>query len=403
MPRQPDGQTPPPSGALPAASRAAWGQRAFGVYVHVPFCATRCGYCDFNTYTAPELGVGGAVDRDSFDRHLAAEVSFARRVLGPANVAVDTVFFGGGTPTLLSPGALARVLSRIRAEFGLAVDAEVTVEANPDSVDRSALEQLRCAGVTRISFGMQSAVPHVLGVLERTHTPDGALRAVADARAAGFERISVDLIYGTPGESLADWQQTVATALSTGVGHVSAYSLIVEPGTRLAAAVRRGVLPSPDPDLAADMYELADGMLAAAGLPWYELSNWAAPGQECRHNNGYWHSDDWWGIGPGAHSHVAGTRWWNVAHPAAYVRRSLAGESPAAGREVLDPATRSVEELMLGIRMSPGVPVAGLSARQQSELPGLQEQGLTEVVGGRLRLTRRGRLLADAVVRLLVP
>lgn len=403
MPSQPSGESPPSSGALPGDSAASWGQRGFGMYVHVPFCATRCGYCDFNTYTAPELAASGEVDRSSFDGHLAAEVSFARRVLGGRDVAVDTVFVGGGTPTLLSPEALSRVLTRIDTEFGLADDAEVTVEANPDSVDLGVLHALRAAGFTRISFGMQSALPHVLATLDRTHTPGGALRAVADARAAGFDRISLDLIYGTPGETLAQWRQSLDAAVSTGVGHVSAYALIVESGTRLAAEVRRGAIPAPDEDLAADMYDLADEVLTAAGMPWYELSNWAQPGQECRHNEAYWRGGDWWGIGPGAHSHVAGTRWWNVKHPAAYVQRLRADDSPAAGREVLDPATRSVEDLMLGLRLAEGIAIATLAAEQRAELPRLAAEGLGVVSGGRLRLTRPGRLLADAVVRRLVP
>ncbi len=238
----------------------------------------------------------------------------------------------------------------------------MTLEANPDSVDQASLARLREVGFTRISFGMQSAVPHVLAVLDRTHTPGGALRAVADARSAGFEQISLDLIYGTPGESLADWQATVDAALSAQVGHISAYALIVEPGTRLAAAVRRGAIEAPDDDLMADMYDLADEAFAGAGLPWYELSNWAVPGQECRHNIAYWRGDDWWGVGPGAHSHVAGTRWWNVKHPAAYVERLGAGQSPAVGREVLDAGTRAVEEIMLGVRMADGLIVDDLSA-----------------------------------------
>jgi oxygen-independent coproporphyrinogen-3 oxidase len=250
---------------------------------------------------------------------------------------------------------------------------------------------------------MQSAMPHVLAVLDRTHTPGGALRAVADARAAGFDQISLDLIYGTPGESLADWQSTVDAALSAQVGHISAYALIVEPGTRLAAAVRRGSIEAPDDDLMADMYDLADEALVAAGLPWYELSNWALPGQECRHNVAYWRGDDWWGVGPGAHSHVAGTRWWNVKHPAAYVERLRAEQSPAVGREVLDDDTRAVEEILLRVRMAEGLPVADLTAGQQAEVGVLVSDGLGEVVAGRFRLTRSGRLLADAVVRRLVP
>jgi oxygen-independent coproporphyrinogen-3 oxidase len=403
MPSQPTGEIPPLDGALPGESAGAWGERDLGFYVHVPFCASRCGYCDFNTYTAPELAGSTGVDRATFAEHLAGEVGFARRVLGDRDVPVRTVFVGGGTPTLLAPGALGSVLRRIDAEFGLAPEAEVTLEANPDSVDMGSLARLREVGFTRISFGMQSAVPHVLTVLDRTHTPGGALRAVADARSAGFERISLDLIYGTPGESLADWQSTVEAALSAHVGHISAYALIVEPGTRLAAAVRRGAIGAPDDDLMADMYDLADEAFSDAGLPWYELSNWAVPGQECRHNVAYWRGADWWGVGPGAHSHVSGTRWWNVKHPAAYVQRLRAGQSPAVGREVLDDDTRAVEEILLGVRMADGLPVDGLTAAQQAEVDVLVSDGLGSVGDGRFRLTRSGRLLADAVVRRLVP
>jgi oxygen-independent coproporphyrinogen-3 oxidase len=315
---------------------------------------------------------------------------------------VSTVFVGGGTPTLLAPAALGSVLARIHAEFGVAEGAEVTLEANPDSVDPASLAGLRAAGFTRISFGMQSAVPHVLSVLDRTHTPGGALRAVAQARAAGFDLISLDLIYGTPGETLADWEHTLDTALSAQVGHVSAYALIVEPGTRLAAAVRRGRVAAPDDDLMADMYELADDTFGRAGMPWYELSNWAVPGQECRHNIAYWRGDDWWGVGPGAHSHVAGTRWWNVKHPSAYVERLRAGQSPAVGREVLDAATRGVEDLMLGVRMAQGIVLADLPVDQRAEARALVDDGLAVLMGQRMVLTRSGRLLADAVVRRLV-
>jgi putative oxygen-independent coproporphyrinogen III oxidase len=402
MPSQPTGEVPPLDGVLPEESVTAWGARDFGFYVHVPFCASRCGYCDFNTYTAPELAGSRGVDRATFADHLAAEVGFARRVLGGRDVPVSTVFVGGGTPTSLAPDALGAVLRRIDAEFGLAPEAEVTLEANPDSVSQASLARLREVGFTRISFGMQSAVPHVLAVLDRTHTPGGALRAVADARSAGFEQVSLDLIYGTPGESLADWRATVEAALSAQVGHISAYALIVEPGTRLAAAVRRGAMAAPDDDLMADMYDLADEAFAGAGLPWYELSNWAVPGQECRHNIAYWRGDDWWGVGPGAHSHVAGTRWWNVKHPAAYVERLRAGKSPAVGREVLDAATRAVEQIMLGVRMADGLIVDDLGAAQRGEVDVLVSDGLGSVAGGRFRLTRSGRLLADAVVRRLV-
>jgi oxygen-independent coproporphyrinogen-3 oxidase len=402
MPSQPTGEVPPTDGCLPGDSARAWGDRGFGVYVHVPFCSTRCGYCDFNTYTAPELAGSNGVDRATFAEHLGAEVAFARRVLGDRDVAVRTVFVGGGTPTLLAPDALGSVLRRIEASFGLAPGAEVTLEANPDSVDPASLARLREVGFTRISFGMQSAVPHVLAVLDRTHTPGGALRAVGWARDAGFEQVSLDLIYGTPGESLTDWRWTVEAALSAQVGHISAYALIVEPGTRLAAAVGRGAIEAPDDDLMADMYDLADEAFSAGGLPWYELSNWAAPGQECLHNIAYWRGEDWWGVGPGAHSHVAGTRWWNAKHPAAYVERLRAGQSPAVGREVLDAGTRAVEEVLLGVRMSEGLLVGDLTPAQQDEVRLLVADGLGSVTGGRFRLTRSGRLLADAVVRRLV-
>lgn len=406
MPQQPEGEDPPRDGTLPAAAVAAWGERPFGIYGHIPFCTSRCGYCDFNTYTAAELTGDGSVDRTGFAEHLVGELALARRVLGGRDVPVATVFVGGGTPTLLPPAQLGRILGHIRSEFGQVPDAEVTVEANPDSVDEQSLAGLLDAGFTRISFGMQSAVPHVLATLERTHTPGGALAAVRQAREAGFARISLDLIYGTPGESLADWEQTLAAAIDSGVEHVSAYALIVEPGTRLAAAVRRGRIAPPDDDLMADMYEAADARFSAAGLPWYELSNWAAPGQECQHNLAYWRGDDWWGIGPGAHSHVGGTRWWNVKHPARYVGRIRSGDSPAVGREVLDAATRSVEDVLLRIRCAEGLPVAVLADEARAEVPRLVAEGLlTEVPhpeGARVQLTLRGRLLADAVVRRLV-
>ncbi len=388
-------------GHLPEDSARAWGRRPFGIYVHVPFCTTRCGYCDFNTYTPGQLAGIEGVERGSFAQHLTRELDLARRVLGEADVPVDSVFIGGGTPTLLAPQDLGSVLDRIRSLFGLRLDAEITVEANPDSVDARSLAGLRAQGIERISFGMQSAVPHVLAALDRTHTPGGALRAVEQARAAGFDRISLDLIYGTPGESLADWRRTVDVAVGSGVEHVSAYALIVEEGTRLAAQVRRGELAAPDDDLMADMYDLADDVFHAAGLPWYELSNWAAPGHECRHNLAYWHGDDWWGVGPGAHSHVSGTRWWNVKHPARYVAALAAGHSPAAGVEQLDEATRQVEDVLLRIRLREGLEVADLPPG--ADVAGLRADGLVHMDRpGRIVLTRPGRLLADAVVRRLV-
>jgi putative oxygen-independent coproporphyrinogen III oxidase len=310
----PEGDPVPEDGSLPASALdiRARTSRPLGIYVHVPFCATRCGYCDFNTYTAQELGAG--VSRETYAGSVVAELELARRVVDTAGSvpAVSTVFFGGGTPTLLPPADLERMVRAIKDLFGIAPNAEITTEANPDSVDAGSLASLRAAGFTRVSFGMQSAVPHVLATLDRTHTPGRVADAVRWARAAGFEHVSVDLIYGTPGESPSDWRHSLEAAIAMGPDHVSAYALIVEPGTRLAARVGRGELEPPDDDVMADAYLLADEMLGDAGLSWYEVSNWASNAvadSQCRHNLGYWHGDDWWGIGPGAHSHVGGTRW----------------------------------------------------------------------------------------------
>jgi putative oxygen-independent coproporphyrinogen III oxidase len=401
VPGLPDGGEPVPAdGALPPSATSRIGASPFGIYVHVPFCASRCGYCDFNTYTADEPGGAG---RDSYAGLAIAEIRLAGRVTGGAAPPVQTVFFGGGTPTLLPPAALGSILRAIDGEFGLAPGAEVTTEANPESVDERSLAELRAAGFTRISFGMQSAVPHVLATLDRVHTPERAARCAGWARAAGFGQVSLDLIYGTPGESAADWRRSVEAALAAGPSHISAYSLIVEDGTRLAARVRRGQLAAPDDDAMADKYLAADEMLAAAGLAWYEISNWAAgDAARCRHNLLYWTGGDWWGIGPGAHSHVGGTRWWNVRHPRSYAARLAAGASPAQGREVLGAAERRTEQILLLTRLADGCPAGlltprGRAAAQDAVADGLAAPGAW--ADGRLALTPAGRLLADAVIR----
>ena len=400
----PDGDPAPADGALPPEALSDLGVRPFGVYVHVPFCATRCGYCDFNTYTATELG--GGASQASYAETAGAEIELARRVLGEADPDVSTVFFGGGTPTLLPAADLVGLLGRIDERFGLAPDAEVTTEANPESVTPTSLEALRAGGFTRISFGMQSVVPHVLATLDRRHTPGRAAGAVREARAAGFEHVSVDLIYGTPGESDEDWRASLAAATELGVDHVSAYSLIVEPGTRLAARIARGELPMTDDDVLADRYEIAEDLLSAAGLDWYEVSNWArGPGSQARHNLLYWTGGDWWGIGPGAHSHVGGVRWWNVKHPRDYAARVAAGSSPAAGRETLTPDQREVEDVMLRLRLRAGLSLGALDDRATKAAVAARADGRLEPAAyeeGRAVLTRRGRLLADAVVRDLV-
>ncbi|MDD7929668.1 radical SAM family heme chaperone HemW [Microbacterium thalli] len=375
----------------------------FGVYLHVPFCRVRCGYCDFNTYTATELR---GARQDAYADEVLREIALSARVLDTrgSRRPAATVFFGGGTPTLLPPGDLARMLAGVRDTFGIAPGAEVTVEANPDTMTPAVAEELAGAGVTRLSIGMQSAVPHVLAALDRTHDPANVSTAVSAARSAGLD-VSLDLIYGAPGESLADWRRSVETAVALAPDHVSAYALIIEDGTKLERQIRRGEVPAPDDDLQADMYETADALLAAAGYSWYEVSNWAtSPDQRSRHNLAYWRGTDWWGYGPGAHSHVGGLRWWNVKHPAAYAQRLAMDASPAAGRERPDAAARRLESVLLRTRIVDGLPVAELEEEGRRNVAALIADGLIEgaaAVRGRVILTRRGRLMADAVVRAL--
>ena len=351
----------------------------------------RCGYCDFNTYTADELGEGAT--RASYADTAIAEIRQARGLFGRRTV--ETVFFGGGTPTQLPTVDLVRILDAIDTEFGLAPDAEVTTEANPDSVTPESLAELRAGGFTRISFGMQSAVPHVLAMLDRTHDPERVPMAVRWASDAGFDHVSVDLIYGTPGESLDDWRTSLDAAVAMDIDHVSAYALIVEDGTAFARKVARGEVVMPDDDETAAKYELADSVLTAAGFDWYELSNWAtSPAARCRHNELYWTGADWLGIGPGAHAHVAGRRWWNVKHPAAYAQRLAAGESPEADGEDIDSAAAALEDVMLRLRLREGIELDRLR-----NVDVMAEDGLLAVGDGRAVLTLQGRLLADHVIR----
>ena len=408
----------PLDGLLPASVTQDAGARRFGVYLHVPFCRVRCGYCDFNTYTSEELR---GARRSDYAGQAMREVAFAAQVMEAAGLpdrAVSTVFFGGGTPTLLPAADLAAMLGSVADAWNLAPDAEITTEANPDSVDLDYLLALRRAGFTRVSFGMQSAVPRVLATLERTHDPERIPLVVAWAREAGLD-VSLDLIYGTPGETLDDWRRSLEHAIAQQPDHLSAYSLIVEDGTKLARQIRRGEVAQPDEDLQADMYELADSLLGAAGYQWYEVSNWAkgtplpgeppvpelVEGHRSRHNLAYWQGHDWWGVGPGAHSHIGGVRWWNVKHPAAYADRILAGHSPAAGRETLDDETRRVERILLLTRIRDGLQITELTASGRTAVAGLIADELVNAAAalrGTIELTLRGRLLADAVVRRLV-
>ena len=419
----PDGDPVPRDGSLPETATRQLGVHPLGIYVHIPFCRTRCGYCDFNTYTHAELG--GGASQQAYPGTVGQEVALARRALsegGPDNSKkrpegaggredggknrvppASTVFFGGGTPTLLPPREIGAIMRAIGDAFGLLPGAEVTIEANPETVDQRSLSQLREQGVTRVSFGMQSDVEHVLAVLDRQHAPGRPQQCARWAREAGFEHVSLDLIYGTPGESDDDWRRSLDAALSAGPDHVSAYALIVEEGTRLAAKVRRGEIPAPDDDVLADRYLIADDMLSAAGLHWYEISNWAASAAaRCQHNMLYWTGGDWWGLGPGAHSHVGGTRWWNVRHPSGYAARLADGRSPAAAREILSAGEQAMENIMLRLRLREGLPLAELSPTARGTAEGYLKTGhLARDAwhAGRLVLTRDGRLLADALIR----
>lgn len=367
---------------------------AFGIYVHVPFCATRCGYCDFNTYTAAELG---GTSPDGWLAALETELAMAAAAMGP--IPVDTVFVGGGTPSLLGADRLAAVLGAIRANFSLAAGAEVTTESNPESTSPGFFDALRTAGYTRVSLGMQSTSPRVLAALDRTHSPGRAVAAAGEALAAGFDHVNLDLIYGTPGESDHDVADSVQAALDAGVDHVSAYALVVEDGTALARRVRRGEIAAPDDDVLARRYQLVDQRLSSAGLQWYEVSNWSRPGGQCRHNEGYWDGGQWWGAGPGAHGFVGDVRWWNIKHPKAYAELLTEGRSVAAGFEILGAQDRHVEELLLGIRLRRGLAVAALTDSERPRAQRAVDDGLLAPAGDRLILTDRGRLLADAVVR----
>jgi oxygen-independent coproporphyrinogen-3 oxidase len=397
MARLPEGDEAPRDGGLPAEALAELSGKPFGIYLHVPFCATRCGYCDFNTYVPGEDGSA----QSGYVEAAIAELDLAARVLGEDAPAADTVFFGGGTPTILAASELARLLDAVRERFGLSGSVEVTTEANPESVDPAKFAALREAGFTRISLGMQSAVPSVLKTLDRVHTPGRPEEAVREARAAGFDQVSLDLIYGTPGETANDWRASLDAALSAEPDHISTYSLIVEPGTRMAAQVARGELVVPDEATIVDRFETGERVLAEAGLDWYETCSWATgPDAYCRHNLGYWSGGNWWGIGPGSHSHVGGVRWWNVLHPRAWSEKAKNGISPAAAREIPDEESQRLEAVMLGLRLREGVALdaltdEGRAAAEQNLSAGMLEP--SDHADGRAVLTLKGRLMADPV------
>ena len=376
--------------------------RTLSAYVHIPFCASRCGYCDFNTYTAAELQRDGtSITAATYPDRVVAEVNWLRNNQASDDRRLSTVFFGGGTPTLIDSKELVRILHSLKSSYGFTDDVEVTTEANPDSVTLQDLETLRAGGFTRVSFGHQSSAANVLALLERTHTPGKTWQAVSDARSAGFEHVSVDLIYGSPGETDSDLLQTLDQVAVADVDHVSAYSLIVEPGTRLATRVARGEIPNPSDDVAAHRYELIDEKLHTLGMTWYEVSNWAKPGGECLHNIAYWRNQDWLGIGPGAHAHATGTRSWNLKHPAAWAARVDEGISASAESEVLAPSDIRHEEIMLGLRLREGLPLSTLAETGMAQAKLAVDEGLLVpeyFTEGKAVLTFKGRLLADGLV-----
>ena len=371
-------------------------------YVHIPYCVKRCGYCDFNTYTPAELQISTGLTQisNSYIDLLIKEIDQAKEQVGAAKV--PTIFFGGGTPSLMEPSDIARVIKAIDNQFGLTQDCEITLETNPDTVDKEKLAAFKAAGVNRISFGMQSAVAHVLKTLDRTHNPDNLPQVTKWAAEVGFKDISVDLIYGTPGESLSDWQKSIDAALALPINHISAYALIVEEGTKLANAIKRGEIANVDDDLTAEKYLMADAAFSKAGFTWYELSNWSKDSGESKHNIAYWLNNNWWGAGPGAHSHINGKRWWNVKHPNLYREKLQENVSPILDSEVLDTMQIESERLMLSIRLPEGVSKDSLSIDQIKSLNQYLETGALNAAkwdAGSVSLTLSGRLIADRIVR----
>ena len=372
-------------------------------YIHIPYCIKRCGYCDFNTYTPGELQITTGLNdiSNSYIDLLIKEIQIARAEVGE-NVIVPSIFFGGGTPSLMQASDIGRVISTIKNGFNLSADAEITMECNPDTVSNESLTQFKEVGVNRLSFGMQSAVKHVLETLDRTHNPDNLLQVTSWADQIGFKEISVDLIYGTPGESISDWQTSIDAALSLPITHISAYALIVEEGTKLAAQIKRGQVNPVDDDLAAEKYLIADQAFTSAGFDWYELSNWAKPNSASKHNLAYWLGDNWWGAGPGAHSHLNGRRFWNVKHPNLYKEKIESNQSPIAGSESLEELQRESERLMLSLRLPTGVAKKTLNEQQLLELSEYVESGHLDQSNwneGRATLTVDGRLIADRILR----
>jgi putative oxygen-independent coproporphyrinogen III oxidase len=358
-----------------------------GIYVHVPFCLTRCGYCDFNAYAGLD---------HLASRYVAALLQEAE-LAAPAweGTVMTSVFLGGGTPTTLEVADLKALVARVRSAYSVAADAEITLEANPDTVDEAKLTGLLEAGYGRLSMGAQSFDRSVLVALERVHQPEAVRRAFWAARSAGYENVNLDLIYGAAGEDVASWERTLEEAIALAPEHVSAYALTIEPATSLGRLVERGAVPAPDPDVQAEMFETACRMLADAGYGHYEVSNWAKPGYECRHNLGYWERRPYVGLGAGAHGYRDGRRWWNVRPPEEYLRLVEAGELPVGGSEVLEPTDAYLEEVFLRLRILQGIPASWVDDGREEPYV---ESGLLVRDDGHLVPTERGMLLLNELV-----
>ncbi|MFY7935676.1 MAG: radical SAM family heme chaperone HemW [Candidatus Nanopelagicus sp.] len=372
-------------------------------YIHIPYCSKRCGYCDFNTYTPSELKISTGLSEisNNYINLVVKELDLVKIKIAES-ISVSSIFFGGGTPSLMEPSDIGRVIKKIRDDFELTNKTEVTLEVNPDSVDKIKLQRFFDAGINRLSIGMQSAVPKVLQTLDRTHNPENVSKVVNWASEIGFKQISVDLIYGTPGESKEDWQTSIEAALALPISHISAYALIVEPGTKLAAQIKRGEVEQVDDDLTAEKYLMADQLFTKAGFNWYELSNWAKNESHSKHNLSYWLGENWWGIGPGAHSHLNGERFWNVKHPNSYKEKIELNQLPIADSEILNKNQIESERLMLSIRLTSGIETKSLNEKQLNNLAGYVDSGHlnhSDWQRGRATLTLDGRLIADRIVR----
>jgi len=389
----PEGDPAPSDGKLPNIANLK--NKPFSLYVHVPYCSKRCGYCDFNTYTPSELDRDDQIE--SWLQSAIKETIFARKIL-VEELTVDTIFFGGGTPSLLEASVIKEFINNVSKHFKLKKDLEITLEANPDTITQSKAEDWLKAGINRISLGMQSSATNVLQVLDRTHNPANVLSSVEILKKAGFTNFSLDLIYGTPGESLEDWSNSLKDAIAINPPHISAYSLVIESGTRMGSQLSRGEIKAVSDDDAADKYQLAEKLLNENGYSWYEISNWAKENKECQHNLNYWKGNNWWGIGPGAHSHINGVRWWNQKLPKNWRESLDKDQSPALARENLTNEQIRNEEVMLLSRLKTGI---NRSDFDQKNIEKLIEDKLVNDVSGKLELTLEGRLLADVVFRQL--